>query len=333
MKIELLNNISEITNPNLDLESITVSGIKLGDSFDSIPDELKSANRFNGRWLHTNKDVTFRISENEPGTVVEFLFRPTALQKLDLSTIESIESVFGKADGIEQKRSITYYFYKQQNMVVAWMTNNKELLGVYLGENSIQVTEFRIKDFLDKFYEFKAMVPDHTQWKGTMLKYNEPRFYRLKELQSLMRAFDIGTNLLDDYQNRNFLKRRSVEDFKPILEDIEKYANTSDREKERWDQESERMNSIHGFEMLIQSFMRFSEEMRTIMRFNGGWLEAGSITSRYSIYKTQKLLNAIDFTELYEIESLLGKILDPNDRAFTKVELNEAPRGRAIGVS
>ena len=73
--------------------------------------------------------------------------------------------------------------------------------------------------------------------------------------------------------------------------------------------------------MLIQSFMRFSNEMRNIRQFNSGWLETGSVTSRYSIYKTQKLLDNIDLKELEHIELMLCKILDPKERTFTKYEL------------
>lgn len=47
----------------------------------------------------------------------------------------------------------------------------------------------------------------------------------------------------------------------------------------------------------------------------------GSITLRYLIYKTQKLLTNIDLTELSEIETLLGKVLDPRGKVFTKYEL------------
>ena len=65
----------------------------------------------------------------------------------------------------------------------------------------------------------------------------------------------------------------------------------------------------------------FSEEMRNILSFNSGWMEAGSITSQYSIYKTQKLLNNIDLSELKEIESFLFRLLDPQDKIFAESEL------------
>ena len=48
-----------------------------------------------------------------------------------------------------------------------------------------------------------------------------------------MQAFDIGTNLLEDFQNLGFLKRRTVEDFKPIYDDIEAYASETEYENDK----------------------------------------------------------------------------------------------------
>jgi len=68
------------------------------------------------------------------------------------------------------------------------------------------------------------MVPDHNEWNARSLKFNEPRFYRLKQLESLMRAFEIGNDLLRDFRNQGFLNNRSIGDFQSIIDDIEKYV-------------------------------------------------------------------------------------------------------------
>ncbi|MEO1054638.1 MAG: hypothetical protein AAFX87_28665 [Bacteroidota bacterium] len=318
--MELLENISQITNPNLDLNSITVLGIRFGDAKDSIPSELITEGPYRG-WFHTKNGVTIRVSEKEPSVVTEFLIKPDVLTGLKLTKKSRIEKRFGKAEAIEQQRGFTYYFYESQHIVVGWSNSDNRLFGIYIGENVIKQTQFRIRDFLNKYYEFKGMVPNYSDWNLKSLRYNEPRFYRLKELQSLMLAFNIGNDLLQDFKNLNFIKKRSIQDFRPIIDDLDEYANSKELEKERWLTESERLADVNQFGMLIQTFLRFSEEVRSLLRFNNGWLETGSVTARYSIHKTQKLIDHIDLTQLDEIESLLCKLLDPEERVFTKSEL------------
>ena len=53
-------------------------------------------------------------------------------------------------------------------------------------------------------------------------------------LESLLSVFNIGTDLLEDYQNRNFLNNRNLSDFEPVVKDIEKYAVNNSYEKERY---------------------------------------------------------------------------------------------------
>ncbi|UTW63062.1 hypothetical protein KFE98_02590 [bacterium SCSIO 12741] len=318
--MELLKDILPLTDPKLDLNSITVLGIGLNDSSESIPPELITEDP-RGGWLNTSKGVAFRISENEPKVIVEFILKPELLKELKLTKKSRIEQRFGEASAIEHKLGSTYYFYENQKMVISWNNSNDQLFGIYLGENVIKQTQFRVKDFLDKYYEFKAMTPNYNEWNAKSLKYNKPRFYRFKELESLMVAFDIGNDLLTDFKNRKFLNHRTLEDFRPIVEDIERYVSQNGFEKLRWERERERLKDIRSFGMLVQIFMRFSEEMRNLLNFNSGWLESGSVTSRYSIHKTHQLLKSIDLQELHEIEHLLCKLIDPKERTFTKSEL------------
>ncbi|MCE7992975.1 MAG: hypothetical protein HEP71_13385 [Roseivirga sp.] len=318
--MELTEDISQITNPELDLNSITVLGIKLGHSRESIPTELISEGPYGG-WLHITNGIVIRISEEEPKKIVEFLLKPELLEGLKITREKRIEKRFGTTTSIEKQGGTTFYFYENQKIVVGWDDLNNKLSGVYVGENIVKQTKFRITDVLDKFYEFKSMVPNCNEWNARSLTYNEPRFYRFKQLESLMHAFEIGNDLLKDFQNRNFLNNRSIKDFQSIVDDIEKYVADNEFETNRWERKNEILKDVDRFDMLIQSFMRFSEEMRGLLRFNSGWLETGSVVSRYSIYKTQKLIDNIDLTELNEIESLLGKVLDPKERVFTKSEL------------
>lgn len=318
--MEISNDKKIILDKDLNPNRISLFGLKLGDSVNEIPTDKENRFQFGSLWIGTDLDASYRADESKQ-IIVEYLFREKFLEDLKLTNPRRILKKFGKPEAIEKKNGTHYYFYPERKLVVAWWQEYDKLFGVYIGDNIIKQTNYTVKDFLDKYYEFKSMVPNYKDWNQKSLKYNEPRFYRLKELESLIRAFDIGTDLLQDFQNRKFLERRTLSDFEPIIKDIEKYALNDEYEKERYESEMERAQSVRWFEMLIQKFMRFSEEMRSILKFNSGVLEAGSLIFRYSINKTQKLLDDIDLNELKEIDELLCRVLDPKDRVFTKNEL------------
>lgn len=319
--MEISNDKKIILDKDLSPENLCLFGLKLGDSVEEIPTDKENRFQYGSLWISSNSEASYRADSERKSVIVEFLLRGEFLTDLKLTSPRRIVRKFGKPQAIEKSNGTHYYFYPERKLVVSWWHEYDKLFGVYIGDNIIKQTEYTVKNFLDKYYEFKAMVPDYRNWNHKSLKHNEPRLYRLKELESLIRAFDIGTDLLQDFQNRKFLERRTLSDFEPIIKDIEKYALNDKYEKERYQSEMERAKSVRWFEMLIQNFMRFSEEMRNILKFNSGVLEAGSLIFRYSINKTQKLLNGIDLKELKEIDELLCKVLDPKSKIFTKSEL------------
>ncbi|WP_299521830.1 hypothetical protein [Winogradskyella sp.] len=319
--MEISNDKKIVLDKDLSPENLCLFGLKLGDSVEEIPTDKENGFQYGSLWISSNSEASYRADSERKSVIVEFLLRGEFLTDLKLTSPRRIVRKFGKPQAIEKSNGTHYYFYPERKLVVSWWHEYDKLFGVYIGDNIIKQTEYTVKNFLDKYYEFKAMVPDYRNWNHKSLKYNEPRLYRLKELESLIQAFDIGTDLLQDFQNRKFLERRTLSDFEPIIKDIEKYALNDKYEKERYQSEIERAKSVRWFEMLIQNFMRFSEEMRNILKFNSGVLEAGSLIFRYSINKTQKLLNDIDLKELKEIDELLCKVLDPKSKIFTKSEL------------
>lgn len=182
----------------------------------------------------------------------------------------------------------------------------------------IKETEYTAYDFLSKYYEFKGLVPNNDEWSVESLSDNPPRLYRFLELQSLMKAFNLGDNLIKDFAHQGFLTKRSTADFKPIIKDIEDYAMNDELEKSLKQFKSYRK---YQGDMVYNYFFRFSEAMRNMLNFNSGVLEAGLVESRYFIRKTQHVLNTIDISKLKEIEDLIVLIIDPKKQTFTKGEL------------
>jgi len=319
--MEISNNKNIILDKDLNPNCLSLFGLKLGDSVEKILTDKENRFQYGSLWISSNSEASYRAEEERKSIIAEFFLQGEFLADLKLTSPKRIVRKFGNPQAIEKSNGTHYYFYPDRKLVVFWWHEYGKLFGVYIGDNIIKQTEYTIKNFLDKYYEFKAMVPDYRNWNHKSLEYNEPRLYRLKELESLIIAFDIGTDLLQDFQNRKFLERRTLSDFEPIIKDIEKYALNDEYEKERYKSEMERAKSVRWFEILIQNFMRFSEEIRNILKFNSGVLEASTLIFRYSINKTQKLLNDIDLKELKEIDKLLCKVLDPKSKIFTKSEL------------
>ncbi len=315
------NNIEILLNKNIDLEKVKFLGIEIGDTFEKInKDFISEINAHQTRWIITNKNIHFRTETINTNEIVEILFNKEATDVLSIQSTNDILLKFGEPKEIEKINYTHYYFYPHRKIIVAWKDNDKELFGIYLGNNIIKLTEFNAYDFLIKFYEFKSMVPNNYDWYKRTLKNNPPRYYRLLELQSLMKAFDIGDDLIRDFDNQGFLDRRNDADFEPIYQDIEAYARSDEFEKKRFELEKESMRQI-GVKMIYQHFINFSETIRNTLNFNSGWVETGMINSRYIIHKTNQLLKTIDVNKLKEVEELIALVIDPKQQSFTKGEL------------
>jgi len=319
--MEIANNKKILTDKELDFDNLTLFGLKLGDSIHKLTSDPDESNPYSSSlWISPQSNISYRVDSETKSTIVEFLMREDFLKDLMIDSSMQILQKFGNPLAIEKKNGIHFYFYPERKMIVAWWAEYNKLFGIYIGENMIKQTVVTAYDFLNKYFEFKGMVPNCKEWNPTSLAYNEPRYYRFMELLSLLKAFGIGTDLLQDFTNRGFLKNRKPEELEPIYADIEKYANETRHEKKRYKSERVSIREL-GIEMIFQEFMRFIEVIRSTLRFNSGWLEAGFISSRYIINKTEKLLKTFDVEKLKEMENLICKVIAPFEKSFTIGEL------------
>jgi len=318
--MEILYNISQITNSSINIEDLKFYGVKLGEQMNLIPNEIIVAGPY-ANWYHTDVGFTFRIDSED--VIVEFLIKENILAQLAINQKTQIESNFGRAKSIEHKRGLSYYFYPEIRMVVTWKNESSNLFCIYIGDNSIKQTTYTISDFLDKYFELKSMVPDSRSWTEQSLKGNEPRFVRFQILKSLLRAYGLGDDLKTDFTNYGFVKNIKQEALTKIKEDIKQYALSNERLKDTWEFNAPRLNSPRMYQMIIQQFMRFLEQVDSLLKFNGGWLEASIITSQYSIEKINNVLKTIDTDQIKNIKELLCNLLDHQQREFTKSELIE----------
>jgi len=315
--MEILKDISIITNSAVDPNELTFNSLKLGDPISSLNENIITGGPF-ANWYHTNIGITYKVDESE--NVIEVLLKDELITKLNINQKGQIESHFGGPLSIENKGGYTYYFYPNRSMVLSWKNETNELQGIYIGINTIKETCYSIGDFLDKYFEFKSLEPDTRNWNVKSLKGNKPRYIRLLRLNSFIKAFGLGEEL-SDFLNYSFVEKLKPESATEIKDDIKQFALSNERLKERWEYDSERLNSPRNYQMIIQQFLRFIEQMNKTLKFNSTWLEASTLTSQYSINKTQNVLKSIDTDALDNIKRILCNLIDPEKRKFTKSQL------------
>ncbi|MEL6133443.1 MAG: hypothetical protein AAFR59_08785 [Bacteroidota bacterium] len=318
--MELLEDVHLLTEQNFDPQHLSLGGIRLGDTVGEVKRQLNLRDQpLQWGWLHVDRGFAIRLDASRQ-SVAEFLLKPKVVSRLGMTYKRKIRKILGNPEAVERAGG-TLYFYPSKQMIVKWNDEENKLVGIYLGDLSIQETKYGAHDFLRKFQAFKRMVPDPQSWKPKKLIFNEPRYYRLKELLSMMKAFDLGEDLYEDIEQKRFLKRRKKEDFAGLLTDLECYIETRDWEKVHYATEKNRVRNMSRFPMVIGHFMRFSEQARALLAFNEGWMEASSVEARYTIFKTAGITSSIDQSKLEQMETIICKVMNPQALSFTKFEL------------
>ncbi len=55
--------------------------------------------------------------------------------------------------------------------MVSWLAEYDKIFGIYIGDNIIKQTIYTAKDFLSRFNEFNAMVPNCKEWNVLQFLY------------------------------------------------------------------------------------------------------------------------------------------------------------------
>jgi hypothetical protein len=189
-------------------------------------------------------------------------------------------------------------------------------------------------DLLEKIFEFTAMIPDANQWNVTSLKSNPSRQIRLRQIQSLINAFfgqETKANFIDktialfqgdknsftisSILSGDFIKNRSVEEYAELIElmkdiVIRKGGDISD----------ERQMHVMRLVMPYQTLVRYKRQLVELFKFNSGWIEASSYSSRFSIYLTDSITQNLE-GKLSVLDRALELFINPKELAFTEEEL------------
>jgi hypothetical protein len=173
-------------------------------------------------------------------------------------------------------------------------------------------------EFLPLYFEFKAMIPDISQWNEKSLKDNPPRYYRFLQLKSLLKAFGLQIELTE-FESGNFISCKDISEYKFVLNELCKF-NKSD--KSGFKSENPNEINIPEIEQIYTRFLQLLESVFIVKSFNSGLIEASSVSARFT-YKTSKLFieELYNLKRLMKIEQIIADIIDPERKKFSIAEL------------
>ena len=171
---------------------------------------------------------------------------------------------------------------------------------------------FTSKDILALYFDFKSLQPSKRTWNEHALHDNPPRLYRLKMLQSLFKAFGLGS--IKTFHKGDFVLKRSIEDYSALIETIK--ADTKAHLSYLRYIPPIRLPEIR---YLLITLLQYRDNLDGIIGFNRGNLQAGGIYG-YTCYKIEQMNNVIK-ADTSTIDDLIKSIISPSNQYISKEEL------------
>jgi hypothetical protein len=187
-------------------------------------------------------------------------------------------------------------------------------------------------DLLDKILEFVAMTPNESEWNYKSLSSNQPRQIRLKQINSLLKAFSLtsdkniferSTNYFNpdlraeikSILNGDFIKNKNVEDFSELISFAKEFLEENHNSFER-------PIKLHELNFIYPKMIDFKIKLREIIGFNSGWLEASSTFSIFHILLTNSISSNLN-NKFNDLDRVLEMFINPARLTFSENELIE----------
>jgi len=188
-------------------------------------------------------------------------------------------------------------------------------------------------NLLDKIFEFTEMTPNSVEWNLKSLQANPPRQIRLQQIESLLTAFctiNANENLLSKaksmffgnhkititaFLSGDFIKTRSIDEYSELIQFVKDFVKTKVGDAGR-----KREIRIEELVFIFPILIDFKKQIRSMLTFNSGWLEASSDISLFSIYLTNSI--AENLTGKYnELDYVIERFINPQGLIFTEEEM------------
>ncbi|EHQ27646.1 hypothetical protein Mucpa_3548 [Mucilaginibacter paludis DSM 18603] len=188
-------------------------------------------------------------------------------------------------------------------------------------------------DLLDKVLEFIEMTPNSNEWNLQSLKSNLPRQIRFRQIEALLNAFfakNASASLLNKatsiFSNQRkisinfllsgkFLNDRAIDDYANLLDLIKSFVA-----KESGNVDQSKQIRVEQLTFIFPKLIDFKRQIRNLLTFNSGWLEASSTTSVFSIFLTNSISNNL-IGKYDELDKVLELFINPKSLIFTEEEL------------
>lgn len=193
--------------------------------------------------------------------------------------------------------------------------------------------EYTAIDLLDKVFDFIEMTPIKSQWDVSALKSNPPRLIRFKQIESLLNAFlknESKPGLIDNvksffyssakptihsFLSGNFINQREPSDYVSTIKFIKDYVKNNGT---YFDETRE--ISLRELAFIYPKLLNYRRQLRSILTFNSGWLEASSTGSQFSILVTNSVSKNL-VGKYSDLDKSLELLINPKGLTFTEIEL------------
>ena len=164
--------------------------------------------------------------------------------------------------------------------------------------------------------EFRGMQSNSNSWNEADLSHNPPRLYRLQMINSLLKAFNLGSELNWEFFRGHFLNYKNVEDYPKVEKVLEEFLNQNPN---RFFSGLKNVNLASIFQMLFEVY----EKLLNLFSFGKGSLVGGSSLGHvFPKLLVEDLNNKISQILEYEILlSILKSLISPGDITFSRQEL------------
>lgn len=167
------------------------------------------------------------------------------------------------------------------------------------------------KDILDLYLEFVCMEPDKKVWDEDWLQNNEPELFRLKMLNSLFRAFDLGE--IKDFDDGSFILTRKLEDYDFLKKKI--ISDLGPKPGHAMSQALDLSDIAYMFQTWLLQLLECEKVIKAY-----SWVIMVSEQTYYTFHKIKEVNMAIRQSTA-DMVAIMGSMISPSGKTFTSQEL------------
>ncbi|MCB9760881.1 MAG: hypothetical protein H6739_13670 [Alphaproteobacteria bacterium] len=241
-------------------------------------------------------------------------------------TEETLRGALGPPDDVSRSIGHLTLRWTGRGLAVTWDGRTGALVCVDLDADPQPPRLYRARDLLEEVFDFLSWAPKPADWSEAALKARPPARVRFLRVRALSRAFGVWSEATPDpglppnrqpphpisaLQFGDFLKGR--EGCPPLDEAIATYIEA---------REPRGRHTPFGPRIGFMYLFGFVQKARALRRHNSGVLEAGAVELRWAMHEVAQAVAPLE-EPVEALAALLARAIDPAERGFTLVELEQ----------